>query len=588
MGGYLMPQMPHVMPATKTHILPIPGLRLPFYPQSKPHKPISAPGDDEEAAAVDVKWDAMTPAQRLAEARRVLASTKYADLSAKITVLGRLLNKETGMLSAETVGIAVAALGDAEPMIREDAAMRLKGLLDAPLRDIVAGVISTGKSPLQRATAAWSVGMMKGREYLGALAAALKDRDPLVQQRAAEAIRDLGTTAAEVPALTALLVGKNSPVRIAAVRALGVAGLDTVATLKGLLRDNDPIVRAEAIRGIAAVAPDVFLKDVLTDEWETSTPGRISKLHRIGELAEADPTNAVKAEAFFKLAIKYLQDIAWGVRVRAIQSLNDIGTADVIDPLIGQLATETAKGGGRLLGDTLATLQSLTGQGIGPNAAQWREWWKINKDSFVPGAKPVAPTGAGGNTMAVPDFLGVRIISKRVVFVIAASKGSIEYNPARIAAAIEALKKALSQMGSDTSAGVIMVNNQLTGTTDRTSGPNLIKMDAAGKQKLLNYVTRMVEVLQGLTRGRGDVYDALLEAFKIPETDTVILLSGTSPGYGKYVYPENIVRNVGVMNEWLSNTIHTVRVGPAGNNKILMDALAEQNAGKHVDMDKKK
>jgi hypothetical protein len=576
------------MPMTKTHILPIPGLRLPFYPQSAPHKPISAPGDEGEAAPEGVKWDAMTPAQRLAEARRVLASTKYADISAKITVLGRLLNKETGMLSAETVGIAVAALGDAEPMIREDAAMRLKGLLDAPLRDIVAGLITTGKSPLQRAAAAWSVGMMKGAEYLGALAAALKDRDPLVQQAAAEAIRNIGTTQAEVPALTALLVGKNSPVRIAAVRALGVAGLDTVATLKGLLRDNDPIVRAEAIRGIATIAPEVFLKDVLTDEWETSTPGRIAKLHRLAEIVAANPADAAAQAALLKLAVKYLADPAWQVRVRAIQTLNDIGTAEVVDPLIGQLATETAKGGGRLLGDTLATLQSLTGQGIGPNVAQWREWWKINRDSFVPGAKTVEPTGEGGNTMAVPDLLGVRIISKRVVFVIAASKGSIEINPERIAAAIEALKKALSQMGPDTKAAVIMVNNQLVGTTDRSSGANLIPMNAAGKQKLLNYVGVMVARLQGLTRGRGDVYDAMLEAFKIPETDTVILLSGTKPAYGKFVYPGNIADNVGIINEPLSIAIHTIRVGPAGDNKILMDGLANQNAGKHVDMDKKK
>lgn len=588
MDGPLMPKMPHVMPMTKTHILPIPGLRLPFYPQSAPHKPISAPGDEGEAAPEGVKWDAMTPAQRLAEARRVLASTKYADISAKITVLGRLLNKETGMLSAETVGIAVAALGDAEPMIREDAAMRLKGLLDAPLRDIVAGLITTGKSPLQRAAAAWSVGMMKGAEYLGALAAALKDRDPLVQQAAAEAIRNIGTTQAEVPALTALLVGKNSPVRIAAVRALGVAGLDTVATLKGLLRDNDPIVRAEAIRGIATIAPEVFLKDVLTDEWETSTPGRIAKLHRLAEIVAANPADAAAQAALLKLAVKYLADPAWQVRVRAIQTLNDIGTAEVVDPLIGQLATETAKGGGRLLGDTLATLQSLTGQGIGPNVAQWREWWKINRDSFVPGAKTVEPTGEGGNTMAVPDLLGVRIISKRVVFVIAASKGSIEINPERIAAAIEALKKALSQMGPDTKAAVIMVNNQLVGTTDRSSGANLIPMNAAGKQKLLNYVGVMVARLQGLTRGRGDVYDAMLEAFKIPETDTVILLSGTKPAYGKFVYPGNIADNVGIINEPLSIAIHTIRVGPAGDNKILMDGLANQNAGKHVDMDKKK
>jgi hypothetical protein len=181
----------------------------------------------------------------------------------------------------------------------------------------------------------------------------------------------------------------------------------------------------------------------------------------------------------------------------------------------------------------------------------------------------------------------VRIISKRVVFVIAASKGSIEYDPKRIEAAIEALKKALAQMGPDTKAGVIMVNNQLRGTTDRSSGANLIVMNAAGKQKLLNYVTVMVERLKGLTRGRGDVYDAMLEAFKVPETDTVILLSGTRPGYGQYLYPENIVRNLGIINEPLSIAVHTIRVGPAGDNKTLMDALAEQNAGVHTDMDKK-
>jgi len=575
MDGYMI--------APKLPKLPTPVIHLPIYRQSRPHKPISAPGEEGEAAPEGVTWDELTQAQKIAEAKRVLASTKYADLSAKITILGRLLDPAKKMLSAETVAIAVAALGDAEPMIREEAAMRLSRLLDAPLRDIVAGVVTTGKSPLQRAAAAFAVGRMRGMEYLATLAAALKDKDPLVQAAAAEAIRNIGTTQAEVPGLTALLVGKNSPVRVAAVRALGVAGLDTIATLKGLLRDNDPVVRAEAIRGIATISPETFLKDVLTDEWEISTPGRIAKLHRLGEIVDANPADTAAADALLKLAIKYLADIAWQVKVRAIQTLNDIGTVDVVDPLIGRLGVET----GRLQGDTLAVLQSLTGQGIGTNPAQWREWWKINREGFVPGAKAQAPEVGAGGTMAIPDLLGVRIVSNRVVFVIAASKGSIEYDPKRIEAAIVALKKALAQMGPDTKAGVIMVNNQLRGTTDRSSGANLIVMNAAGKQKLLNYVTVMVERLKGLTRGRGDVYDAMLEAFKVPETDTVILLSGTRPGYGQFLYTENIVRNIGIINEPLSIAIHTIRVGPAGENKTLLDALAEQNAGVHTDMDKK-
>ncbi|MEE8270487.1 MAG: HEAT repeat domain-containing protein, partial [Alphaproteobacteria bacterium] len=96
----------------------------------------------------------------------------------------------------------------------------------------------------------------------GALAAALDDRDVDTRRAAADSLARLarlpaGLGVASVAALTAALADADRDVRLAAVRAVGLAGgRETEAALAACLDDVDRAVRAQAVRSLGRLCDD--------------------------------------------------------------------------------------------------------------------------------------------------------------------------------------------------------------------------------------------------------------------------------------------------------------------------------------------
>ena len=77
--------------------------------------------------------------------------------------------------------------------------------------------------------------------------------------------------------------------------------------------------------------------------------------------------------------ISAMNDKDGQVRIHVVTALGGIRTAQAVDALIAALDDKELS-----VRQTAARkLQEMTGQNLGPDAAQWRQWWGTNKDTFV-------------------------------------------------------------------------------------------------------------------------------------------------------------------------------------------------------------
>jgi len=165
------------------------------------------------------------------------------------------------------------------------------------------------------------------KEVIQALVQALRDRDPDVRQKAAEALRQLLPAHPEalrnflrvlpvpmtpqetqalkgvlrayrgaVPAVRALLSDPDPKVRAGAVWALGVVGsaAATPKVIRALLSDPDPRVRAGAVwalgwMGKAAATPEI-IRDLLTRRLDEAPNVRTAALEVLRKLPVSPET----------------------------------------------------------------------------------------------------------------------------------------------------------------------------------------------------------------------------------------------------------------------------------------------------------
>lgn len=521
-------------------------------------------------------------AQYLAYARKILANQDTANWQEKQSIISKLalINKP------ESVTVLIGALADKWAPTVEAAVIALAGmlqeqtiplLLDALARDVKASV---------RAGAAWALGLKRDVTTLPTLVRALSDKDPAVQLAAVEAIDEIGVTAAEVPSLVQLLASKSADMRAAVLRALGTQGLDTTAAILPLLKDNDPLVRATAVRALAQVNPNEFIRTVLSDTKETYYPVLIARLYALKILNREHPGNSAYQQEYLKLALKLLDGYDWQTRARAMESLYDIRTADVIGPLIARLSKES----GRLQADLVSILQTLTGQGLGTNQAAWIDWWKINQKDWVPYAGTPVVSAPGAATIALPTFLGLQVLSKKVVFVIDMSGSMVSQDPARIETALKDLSKTIMGLPQDTEVSVVIMNSRTPKEGGRYWSKEMKPLTTQNKTALINFVNRVKASIQVKGTGTGDFEDAMLDAMNIPGVDTIYVWSDGNPTASKHSRPASLLAAMQRANQYKSiriNTIITVkpeRLLKESENMYeeFMRNLAEQHSGEYA------
>lgn len=174
---------------------------------------------------------------------------------------------------------------------------------------------------------------------LAALLAGLKDDEPLVRRGAAKGLLGASPSIVIVDHLTAALRDDDPGVRAAVAETLGHCGYQrSLAALQALLRDENAQVRAGAVHGLGRLP----WRNRYSPIWGAEIPGNL-----LGMLGDRDPK--VRGAAAWHLGvlkvrpaepwlIALLDDPIAEVRMRAAEGLGHLRSARAVERLVALLA----------------------------------------------------------------------------------------------------------------------------------------------------------------------------------------------------------------------------------------------------------
>lgn len=411
-------------------------------------------------------------------------------------------------------------------------------------------VAATGDdSTVRRAIQEWFAALKEEKE-IEALFEGLLSPTPAVRAIVARALGKLKHDKA-LDKIEFALKDKEVDVRIAAMDALAERREEKL--LQREAQKNDDDATAAAVGALAAFKTDETLKLLLKLAEHRATRIRATALDALGEH---------KTEAAIPAFKKALDAKEWQVRAAAIRALGKLKTKESVDLLIERMKKED----GRLLVDLGEALKGLTGKAIGYAHGPWKDWWKVNRETFAFPEKTEGVGGGGGGT----TYYGVPILSKRIIFCLDIS-GSMSAKigaETRLDQAKKELAKVLKALKGDVHVNLIFFDN-----TIEPWQKSLVP--------LKSHLPGALKKVEGLSpRGGTNIFDTLEEAFQDPNVDTIYLLSDGAPGSGKIVNTEDILREIKKMNRSRQIVIHTVSLGASP----FMKSLAEQNGGQYVEV----
>lgn len=402
--------------------------------------------------------------------------------------------------------------------------------------DVVVKALNSRAAPV-RAVAAEILAALPERRVTDALLKrAKKEKDTQVLPLLLEALGDHGD-----PIALALLVQRT----------------------RGRKQDE---VRTAAVRGLARLG---FHHDKVRAFFLTMLESR----DWVDRVLALDAAKAARDGSLVAKVLKSVDHAQWQVRLATVEVLAAMRSRDAVLPLIERLDLETE----RRIRDAIAgALFNLTGQNLYDNSVTWRLWWRENGSTFaVPDEIPVMPERSAGGTGA--GFYGIPVATERVVFVIDQS-GSMsamaqatetykEKELNRLDVAIRETLGALAKLDKRAMVNFIMFHSTIHPWKDQLQrlGPNRKEL------------TSRLESQQ--PTGGTNIYDALEIALRMRDVDTIFLLSDGSPGSGKFVATDDILRAIRRENQTRRIAIHCVSIGMESR---LLRQLAEQNGGLYV------
>ncbi len=367
---------------------------------------------------------------------------------------------------------------------------------------------------------------------------------------------------------------------------------DRYAILSGLLA-----AKAEGVGGIcleAAKDRDPRVRIIALD-------GLLS----LGDIKAAEP-----------LFVAAVEDSEWQIRLSGIAGIEKLRCKTGIAAMIRQLKKED----GRLRDDLSGTLKRLTGMDFGYNAAAWDEWWKTNGEKWdgkpvggaVAGNDVKSPGGAGGTTTEPPTFFGLKITSKKIVFVLDVSGSMAEpsepppdknkppvvnsggngpapepWEAGLKGNKLEVLKwefeRTIKKLDDKVTFNIIVFASDVQRWKDKMQ-----QATPAVKAEAIDFVKKQAPTSQTNTG------DALEKAFELAGqglndksyaalVDTIYLMSDGSPNAGKYPNPDDIIRKVTEWNKLSKVIINTVGLGnPTNYNPNFLNQLAGMTGGVFV------
>ncbi len=453
----------------------------------------------------------------------------------------------------------------------------------------------------------------QGASVVGALVPLLKEKEPEI----VEAVIRVLSKFKERPPIDALLLAleekKDESIRIGILRALGEGAYSgTKEPLVVCLEDKSWDVRRRAVQALATGG-------------YAETAEQIVPLCADKELAvqssALEALSALNSELVLEPGIASLQHESWQVRASAIAALGNIRHKKSIGPLIDAMEKEE----GRLIADIGNALANITGRNFGQRTEQWRNFWNTFESRFeIPTGEELARLRE--KQKAVKDsykppgsvtYHGIDSPSRSIVFVIDVS-GSMEtevIERERFADGdypsfkrIDIVKTELART-IENLEDYVDFNIYSFATEVKAWKKKQVKANVVSKKSAIDWINRL-EAIGGASKedlasaglggsanleaGKTNTYSALMTALGVDEDkkgkdgdyivdlDTIFFLSDGRPSHGKFVVPEDILREVRAANELRKIVLHTIAIGQF--TKSFMKNLAEQNGGVFVDL----
>lgn len=384
-----------------------------------------------------------------------------------------------------------------------------------------------------------------------------------------------------------------------------------VSRLVGFLKGRSDERRAEALAALDAVAvqqPTVAaaLKESIERDARTQrvSPLTLQSMRRLGfssrdedaqflvKWTNADDvplafTAAValserKQPEFLPAIVRLAQRKEFGqsfvLRRMLVDAVADVPDKGAIDFLV-QMA---AKYDGELRFQVAQHLSRLTGQNFGGYADQWAAWWTEQAENFDPKApRPAVVANPSSSAVPrlpwpepVPEFFGVPIYAKRVVFVIDRSRSmaSSVDGITRLKEAVEQLEHAIEKLDRYAYFNVLAYHSDVLPFMSQ-----LVQAEDLHKRAARSFAERLTP------DKKTACYDALYLGLKAdPNLEAMYFLSDGEPTTGRIVEMPAIVNAITAQNATQRTSIYTLGIDARGAHEEFLRELARRNDGQFV------
>ncbi|MBL9085845.1 MAG: hypothetical protein JNM10_01770 [Planctomycetia bacterium] len=503
----------------------------------------------------------------------------------------RALGRLGGPAAAEVV---CGVLGDPFVHVRDHAVSALIDLLEGPEADatrawLMAGPLVDRTSADVRRGVATALGVRGGPTAAAALAAAAaKAGDPPVLGALARALERVGDPAAATTLLPAA-AARDGAAAGAVLRALGGLSKDAavVAALEAGLARKEPLARAGAVDGLVAAAPAALVARVDALLADKAVEPRIALADALSRLTDGEARAAALA-LFSRLA----EDPSWRVRAACYEAGLALWDKALVPLLVERLRREH----GRMVGDVVRALETLTGEAVGRDPDLWASWWSTRGPGLSLGARPAPdrfgrfrraarpPSAADAEDRRTAAFYRLPVQSTQLAFLFDYSGSMRDAGRAGAKGSkADAARAEFAQVAAALGKGTVYDLFVYRYLGEYPPAPRLTRAlgaltaaNAAAARKASEWLGKEVP------RGFGAFYDGLV-AVAAEEVDTIVLLSDGVPSMGTYDRGFRLIDEFVRANRFRRVAVDTVLVGTKGADREFMADLADATGGRFMD-----
>jgi uncharacterized protein YegL len=425
------------------------------------------------------------------------------------------------------------------------------------------------------------------------------------------ALTRMTSTEAEA-CMASYLRNKDAPreVKILLLDELGSRKTEVArVAIERRLEDKDETVRLRALKWIAKEADqdqlrklrhvvsegstDFVVKAMLilasshagNPEWVGELYGFAKSQNHAVRMGAAKALGLIPTRAALDLLHKLLKDRDLDVRLVAVEQVQQHHQLESIPKLIAELGTPRDL----FTHELCRALRLMTGMDHGVSQVRWQAWFDDAGSNLqlptqeegrkLEGERVARRTGANGGTSA--SFYGLPVDSTRLCFVIDTS-GSMS-SPAsgrgttstpgwttRMEVAKLELKNTLNQLLNGVRFNIITFATEVTSYKSE-----LERLTPTTRNKAL------IRVKKIFPSGGTAIYDALKQALRDKDIDTVYLLTDGTPTEGEFTSEEAILSNIGELTQGRAIRIHGVAIGQRSS---LLRRLAANHGGQYTEI----